>query len=202
MIKRKRISPNLQMPPSLEVGKRGRGRPSTYQKAFARIARNMCAMGATDADLADSFGVSTVCISNWQSKYPEFAEAIREGKVEVFDPKVERALAQRAMGYSVDVEEVKIDKNGNVIRYTTRKHFPPDTTACIFWLKNRKGEQWRDVWKIDHSGKLQYEGMTAEQVLEEIRKEAAELGILPSQLKTLGVAPEPKALPKGNGTKH
>jgi hypothetical protein len=27
---------------------------------------------------------------------------------------------------------------------------PPDTTAAIFWLKNRNPAQWRDAWQLEH----------------------------------------------------
>ena len=34
------------------------------------------------------------------------------------------------------------------------KHYPPDTTAAIFWLKNRKTDQWRDKQDVEHSGSV------------------------------------------------
>ena len=187
-----------------ETGRRPRGRPSTYQDSYARMARIICSKGGTDADLSEAFSVSITQIQHWQTMHPEFGAAVRYGKAEVFDPKVERALAQRALGYTIDCEEVKVNKDGDVIRYPIRKHFPPDVTACIFWLKNRQPKKWRDVWKIDHSGKVSTEGLTAEQILNEIRQEAATLGLsLPKQTtnSTVGVATFPK--PNGsNGTKH
>jgi len=164
------------------------GRPSGFDPRFVPIAQTMCAMGATDGDLADAFGVTTTTIQNWQAKYPEFKAAVAHGKAEVFDPKVERALAQRAIGYSVDVEEVKITKDGDEIRYEVRKHYPPDTTACIFWLKNRNPEAWRDVYDHNHKGKLDVE-KPSEQLLAEIRAEAEELGLLKGPPVTNGVAP-------------
>ena len=32
-----------------------------------------------------------------------------------------------------------------------REHVPPDTTAAIFWLKNRDPARWRDAWQVEHS---------------------------------------------------
>lgn len=174
---------------------------SKYDPKFVPIARTLCSFGAKDAELADAFGVHTDTIQYWLSAYPEFGAAVFEGKSEVFDPKVERALAQLAVGYAVDVEEVKVTKDGDEVRYTVRKHFPPNVAAAIFWLKNRQPHKWRDVWKIEHEGKLELEKLTSAQLLEEIRKEATELGILPETLlKSNGVAPAGKG---GNGkTKH
>lgn len=184
--------------PEVEVAgvfKNKGGRPSSFNESFIPIAEKMCSLGATDADLADAFGVSTVTIQNWQSKYPEFKTAIALGKAEVFDPKVERALAQLALGYSVDIEEVKITKDGDEIRYDIRKHYPPNVTACIFWLKNRKPEMWRDTY--DHNHTSSDAEKPSEQLLAEIRAEAEELGLLKNT--AAGVAP-PTGL---NGkTKH
>lgn len=182
-----------------------RGPNTNYDPKYAPIAKQLCSRGATDAEMADAFNVSTHTIRAWQATFPGFGDAVRAGKAEIFDPLVERALAMKAVGYAVDVEEVKITKDGDEIRYTVRKHFAPDTTACIFWLKNRQPEKWRDVWKIEHSGKPEIEKMTSEEVLRQIVADAAELGIPLAQLTSATgvVAPLPKTNGKGgNGTTH
>lgn len=183
MVARRRLRSPASSPPTTNLG----GRPSLYQPRYAAIARILCARGATDVDLADAFQVTTNTILNWQSAYPEFGDAIYEGKVEIFDPKVERALAQRALGYSVDTEEVKVTAEGDIIRYPIRKHYPPDTTAAIFWLKNRQPAKWRDVWKIEQNTKISLETVNVEQLIVEIREKAEELGLL--ELVPVGVAP-------------
>lgn len=158
------------------------GRPATYRPDFARMAEVHCKLGATDADLADLFDVSTQAILNWRSRYPEFREAVTRGKAEIFDPMVERSLAQRALGYSVDTEEVKVTSTGVIVRYPVRKHYPPDVTACIFWLKNRNPEAWKDVQ--DHILRNRtLEKLTSKELLEEIQREAQELGIMPPNPK-------------------
>lgn len=178
----------------------GAGRPTSYRPEYAKIAGELAARGATDDQLGAAFGKSTDTIQQWRLAHPEFAMAIARGKNDIFDPLVERSLAQRALGYTVDTEEVKIMSDGSEVRYAVRKHFPPDTTACIFWLKNRKPQQWRDVHKLEHSGKLETDNLTAAELLAEIRKEAAELGIMPEIAgKLLGVAPNGKG---NGGTKH
>ena len=195
LIVRKRFIPKAVQPQAY-AGKK-RGPKSTYKPEYAKIAEVLCSRGATDADLATAFGKTTVTMQVWCSEYPEFGAAVLHGKASVFDPKVERALAQRALGYAVDTEEIKVIKD-KVVRVPVRKHYPPDPTSCIFWLKNRNPEAWRDVWKIDHE--VKQVDVTSEQLLEQIRKDATELGILPETvLRPAGVAPNGKG---GNGTKH
>jgi hypothetical protein len=195
MVERKRFKPKPEKPQTYAGAKRGP--KSTYLPIYAKMAEALCARGATDADLASAFGKTTMTIHAWCSEHPEFGQAILHGKAAVFDPKVERALAQRALGYSVDTEEIKVI-DGQVVRVPIRKHFPPDTTACIFWLKNRHPEAWRDVHRVEHGGELKVENLTSEQLLEQIRKDATELGILSEAALHSGVAPNGK----GNGTKH
>lgn len=111
----------------------------------------MCEAGATDADLADEFGVTTQTIKNWRSKYPEFFSAIKLSKMAA-DNEIERSLYQRAHGYSVDTVKVFCNKDGDVTRVPVREHFPPDPTAMIFWLKNRKPKEWRDKSEVEVPG--------------------------------------------------
>lgn len=122
-----------------------------YKEEYARIAKYMCQRGATLAELADAFDVSVRAINNWISKYPEFGEAVNIGAHEQFDPRVERSLAELALGYSVDVEEwFVVDKE--LVSRIVRKHYPPNPTACIFLLKNRMKDKYRDVqvYEVDN----------------------------------------------------
>lgn len=127
------------------------GRPSSYNPKYAGTAKKLCELGATDADLATALGVTVPTIWAWRSKYRDFFSAIKRGK-DSYDELVERALAQRAVGYSFDCEEIKV-VDREVRRVRVRKHVPPDVTACIFWLKNRRPEQWRDVNRFEHTGR-------------------------------------------------
>lgn len=121
------------------------GAPKKYDpKTFPKTARFLAQRGATLAEIADCFGVCTRTINRWQIEYPELQQAIDSGGGDMFNPRVERSLAERAMGYSVDVEECFV-VDGEVVKQTVRKHYPPDTTAGIYWTKNRDPERWRDV---------------------------------------------------------
>lgn len=127
------------------------GRPSKYDPKFAKQVEKLCALGATDAELADFFGVSTVTLNAWKVEHPEFLSALK-GSKEVYDDRVERSLRSRALGYSYDAVKFHVVK-GKVIQTAYREHVPPDVTACIFWLKNRKKDEWRDRTHHELTGK-------------------------------------------------
>lgn len=141
--------------------KRGPGYPTKYRPEFAKQAEKLCDLGATDADLAEFFGVCLKTIRNWMVQHPKFAEAVSVYK-EGYDRRVARSLAQRAIGY--DYDAVKIfapsrgkDENGNeivgepiVVPY--REHVPPDVGAAIKWLTVRRADLWPDAKKIELSG--------------------------------------------------
>lgn len=128
----------------------GVGRPTEYQDEYVEQAAKLCALGATDADLADFFGVSIRTIERWRSAHPEFCRAVKEGKTEA-DDRVERSLYHRAVGYTFDAVKI-FQHQGAVIEAPFREHVPPDTTAAIFWLKNRRKDEWRDKHDVEHGG--------------------------------------------------
>jgi hypothetical protein len=120
-----------------------RGRKTKYRKEFARIAKAMCKHGATDYDLAQEFEVATSTIWRWCSKYPEFCNAIKVEKGS-YDDRVERGLAQRALGYSYHAEK-PFQYKGEVMKVQYVEHVPPDVSAAKFWLLNRRRAQWSDT---------------------------------------------------------
>src|SRR5687768_1880875 len=121
---------------SLQPVTLAKGRPSSYREEYAEQARKLCQLGATDRDLADFFEVTVVTIWSWQSRHPEFCASLNRGK-EAADDRVERSLYSRATGYTYESEKIiVVDKN--VQRLDIIEHVPPDVTACIFWLKNRR----------------------------------------------------------------
>jgi hypothetical protein len=125
---------------------------AAYRPEFADQAAKLCALGAIDAELADFFCVSMVTINNWKSWHADFARGIRVGKDQA-DDRVERALYSRAVGYTFDAVRIFVPKDGGgPVLVPYREHVAPDVTACIFWLKNRRSEKWRDVFQHKHSG--------------------------------------------------
>ena len=113
--------------------------------------------GLIDKQIAHNMGVSPTTIREWKKRFPEIAEALRKGK-EVVDREVENALLKSALGFMqkirkpVKIKEVEYDpKNGRKIRESEKWvqveeeiFVPPQVTAQIFWLKNRKPDQWRE----------------------------------------------------------
>lgn len=134
-----------------KVKKKG-GRPSSFRDEYVEQVEKLCRLGATDAELADFFDVSETTINNWKGKHPEFVEALKRGKAQA-DAEVADKLFKRATGY--EHESVKIFQyEGGIIEAPYVKRYPPDTTAAIFWLKNRRPDLWRDKQDVEHSGEL------------------------------------------------
>jgi hypothetical protein len=126
------------------------GRPPDYREEFATQAEKLCLLGATDYELADFFEVSTRTIYRWKNTHEEFCQAVKVGK-EKSDDRVERALFNRAVGYSFESEKV-FQFQGAIIRADTVEHVPPDPGAAMNWLKNRKPDVWRDKIVQEHTG--------------------------------------------------
>ena len=102
--------------------------------------------GLTDEQIAKNMGIVSSTLREWKNKHSAISAALKRGK-EVVDIEVENALLKRALGYDYTEEKVKVSKeNGKKAIKTVQavKHIPPDTTAQIFWLKNRRPAQWRD----------------------------------------------------------
>lgn len=104
--------------------------------------------GLTDEQIANNLGISKQTFYNYKSKYVDFFDALKKGK-EVVDIEVENALLKRALGYKYDEVTIEESDDGSVRTKTVTKEVIPDTTAQIFWLKNRKPEQWRDKQNIE-----------------------------------------------------
>lgn len=108
--------------------------------------------GLIDEQIAKNMGITPSTLYEWKKNYSEISESLKKGK-EVVDIQVENALLKRALGYSY--KEIKEEKTVDGKRVTvTTKEVVPDTTAQIFWLKNRRPERWRDKQDIEHSGQM------------------------------------------------
>lgn len=108
--------------------------------------------GLIDEQIAENIGITTSTLYEWKKKYPEISETLKKGK-EVVDIQVENALLKRALGYTY--EEIKTENGPDGTKKTvTVKEVVPDTTAQIFWLKNRRPDRWRDKQDVEHSGQI------------------------------------------------
>jgi hypothetical protein len=127
------------------------GRPSSYRPEFAEQAEKLCRLGATDAEMADFFGVDERTINRWKSDHPEFCQSLKAGKLEA-DANVANRLYQRAMGYSHAAVKIAVSPTGEHHQVPYTEHYAPDTTAAIFWLKNRRPDQWREKQTHEMTG--------------------------------------------------
>lgn len=109
--------------------------------------------GLTDEQIAHNMGIRRETLYDYKNKYPNISNALKKGK-EVVDIEVENALLKKALGYTITLHKQKVTKDGDVVDIKEEVHIAPDTTAQIFWLKNRKKAQWRD--------KVEYETNTDE----------------------------------------
>jgi len=127
-----------------------------YKPEYKEQARKLCALGAIDDDIADFFDVSVRTIYNWKNEFPDFAETLRDAKL-ALDSRVVRSLFERATGYShVDY---KFATHGGKITDVKeyQKHYPPETAAMVFWLKNRQPALWRDKQHMELSTSITVE---------------------------------------------
>lgn len=127
---------------TIKEKKRAVGRPSAFKPEYVDQVYNYALLGATDSQLAGFFNVAESTINLWKKKYPDFVGALTRGKA-LADAQVANSLFQRATGYSCPETKVNVYE-GQVILTDVTKHYPPDTTACIFWLKNRQPKLWKD----------------------------------------------------------
>lgn len=125
-------------------------RPEKWKDEYVRIAEHACKLGATDIELADMLGISVRTLNYWKADRPELAQAMVVAK-EVADDRVERSLFARANGYEHDEVDIRVVANA-IVQTPIRKYYPPDTTAAIFWLKNRKPKEWRETKAVELTG--------------------------------------------------
>ena len=115
--------------------------------------------GLTDEQISRNMGIGTTTLYRWKEKFKEIREALKRGK-EVVDREVENALLKRALGYEYTEttrEAVKNPDSGDIEMRVTKevtKKVIPDTTAQIFWLKNRKPDKWRDKPAYEDTSEL------------------------------------------------
>lgn len=113
--------------------------------------------GLTDEQIAHNIGISKQTFYDWKKKYADFSDSLKKGK-EVVDRLVENALLKRALGYEYEEVSEKYEMGIMTERKVTKKQVVPDTTAQIFWLKNRKAEEWRDKRSVEEKVEFESDG--------------------------------------------
>lgn len=128
------------------------GRPSSYKAEYAQQVAKLCRLGATDKEIAAFFEVHEDTINEWKKVHPEFSESLKEGKAAA-DAEVADKLFKRATGYEHKAVKIVADaKTGAEHQVEYIERYPPDTTAAIFWLKNRRPDLWREKVTQEHVG--------------------------------------------------
>lgn len=104
--------------------------------------------GLTDEQIAQNMGIGYSTLQTWKNKYQDIQDTLKKSK-DVADREVENALFKRAVGYEYDEIKEKYECGVLTERTVTKKMVIPDTTAQIYWLKNRKPSAWRDKAQVD-----------------------------------------------------
>lgn len=146
------------------------GRPTDYCPEYDDKAYKLCLLGATNAQIAEIFGVTESTLDNWKERHPGFLGAITRGK-QAADAAVAEALYHRALGYSHPAVKIFMPANASEPVYADyTEHYPPDTQAASLWLRNRQPKLWRDKVEHEHTGK---DGGPIEQITREMTAEEA-----------------------------
>lgn len=136
------------------------GRPSAFKAECIEQAYKLALLGLKDTEIAKFFEIKEQTLNNWKVKHPEFFESLKKGKLDA-DGEVVKSLYNRALGSKITVQQAikvknvyyengkKVSETEDVKTVELVQEVPPDTTACIFWLKNRRPAEWRD--KVEHA---------------------------------------------------
>ncbi len=129
--------------------------------------------GLTDEQIAKNMGISRSTLAEWKKKYSDISDTLKKGK-DVVDIEVENALLKKALGYSYKetTKELSVDKQTGesklIVTKEVTKHIAPDTAAGIFWLKNRRPDEWRDRVQEDNNAALN----KLDDILNEVKNDA------------------------------
>lgn len=132
---------------STKKGKPGKGRPSKLTDDKKEIAIQKAREGKTNEQISEILAIHPRTFQRWVGKLDDFSQALKDAK-EIADQPVVASLYRRATGYYHEEEKIFFFK-GEVKRVKTMKHYPPDTTAAIFWLKNRQPKEWRESYQVN-----------------------------------------------------
>lgn len=153
-----------------KAGPKGKFEPWITEDGILKLsswARN----GLTDSEIAEKMGIVESTLNEWKKKFPQLSESLKRGK-EIVDIEVENSLLKKAHGYNAKIlktfklKKIWYDEQGRkceeeyLEQAEDEVHVPADTTAQIFWLKNRNRVDWRDKQEVEHSGEIKMPTIT------------------------------------------
>ena len=140
--------------------------PGKWNKSMGALAMFFASEGLTEKEISVKLNVHECTISYWKRTKPEFLESLQKGKL-VYTLRVERSLIESAVGYSHPDNDIRV-VDGEIVITPITKHYPPNVTAQIFYLKNRARDRWMDVHKfegqINHNHLLDLTNKTNEEL--------------------------------------
>ena len=128
-------------------------RTKYVQDVHDEQVHKLCLLGAIDKELCDFFDIAESTLNLWKKDHKSFGDALRAGKL-LADANVAESLYKRATGLALPEDVILSDKGEHTDTVRRLKHFPPDTAAAIFWLKNRDRARWRDKQEVEATGDL------------------------------------------------
>lgn len=154
---KKAVKKKATRKPVTPAAKKTAGRPTKFDQINIRQLEILARRGFTDKEMSAFFGVTEVTFNNWKRTQPGFFKSLKNWKDEA-DEEVEKSLYQSACGYvSTNLKAVTVqngDGSSSVEMVQEKIEHSPHPTSIIFWLKNRKPDEWRDQKDIKHSGDL------------------------------------------------
>jgi hypothetical protein len=133
------------------AGKVGRPAKVTFDDKLLACIEALIKAGKTHDEIADILGIHRATLYRYQTAHKKFRDALKSGK-DVATDVVEQSLFSRATGYTAEETKVFMTKSGQIKEHTIKKHYPPDPTSLIFWLKNCAPHKWRDKIEHEHGG--------------------------------------------------
>ena len=154
----------------------------THVKDKLILVEGWARNGLTDEQIAEKLGIGKTTFYKYIQEYSELSELLKKGK-EVVDTEVENALLKKALGGKekllkpMKIKQViysdagkKLKESEEIVMVEEEVLIIPDTTAQIFWLKNRKPDVWRDKTAVEHSGEIKGDNPFSNLTTEELKK--------------------------------
>ena len=134
----------------------GRPQKLTFDEQILTVIRNLTKKGKTQDEISEILGISRTTFYRYKQISEEFSDAINSNR-DIADDMVERALFEAATGYVAPETKVFMTKGGDIVTHDMEKHYPPDTKAAQFWLRNRRAKNWVDKVDVNQTSEIKIE---------------------------------------------